>query len=43
MAKIIRMLILDFVAQLAAALARGDGYIMGATGQDPSKWSPGSW
>lgn len=43
MAKIIRMPILDFVAQLAAALTRGDGYIMGATGQDPSKWSPGSW
>lgn len=43
MAKIIRMPILDFVAQLAAALARGDGYIMSATGQDPRGWATGSW
>ena len=43
MTKILRMPIPDFVAQLAAALARGDGYIMGATGQDPRKWATGSW
>ena len=32
-----------FVEQLAAALNRKDGYIMGATGQDPKKWSTNSW
>ena len=43
MANIKRMPIGMFVAELKAALARGDGYIMGATGQDPSKWSESSW
>lgn len=38
-----RMPIGQFVAQLEAALNRKDGYIMGATGQDPKKWSTGSW
>lgn len=38
-----RMPIAQFVAQLAAALARGDGYIMGARGQDPRKWAEDSW
>ena len=38
-----RMPIGLFVAQLEAALNRKDGYIMGATGQDPKKWSTGSW
>ena len=33
----------EFVAQLKAALNRKDGYIMGATGQDPKKWSKTSW
>lgn len=32
-----------FVQQLAAALNRHDGYIMGATGQDPRKWAVNSW
>ena len=38
-----RMPIGLFVSQLEAALNRKDGYIMGATGQDPKKWSTGSW
>lgn len=33
----------QFVAELKAALARKDGYIMGATGQDPKKWATTSW
>ena len=37
------MAIKAFVAGLAAALNRKDGYIMGATGQDPKKWSKDSW
>lgn len=32
-----------FVAELEKALNRKDGYIMGATGQDPKKWSKTSW
>ena len=32
-----------FVQQLAAAYERGDGYIMGARGQDPRKWAKDSW
>ena len=31
-----------FAQQLGQALARGDGYIMGATGQDPKKWAANS-
>ena len=38
-----RMPIAQFVAQLAAALARGGRYIMGARGQDPRKWAEDSW
>lgn len=33
----------QFVRELNAALARKDGYIMGATGQNPKKWSTSSW
>ena len=40
---ITRMPIELFVSQLEAALNRKDGYIMGATGQDPKKWSTTSW
>jgi hypothetical protein len=32
-----------FMSEVRAALKRGDGYIMGATGQDPQKWSKSSW
>ena len=32
-----------FVQQLAAAYERGDGYIMGARGQDPRKWAKDYW
>lgn len=32
-----------FVTELEAALNRKDGYIMGAKGQDPKKWSASSW
>ena len=42
MAKLM-MPILSFIAQLVMALNRGDGYIMGATGQDPKSWSKDSW
>ena len=38
-----RILTTVLVTALEAALARGDGYIMGATGQDPRKWATGSW
>lgn len=38
-----RMPIGSFVEQLEAALNRKDGYIMGATGQNPKKWSVNSW
>ena len=43
MANIARMPIAAFVGELAAALARKDGYIMGATGQDPKDWPKDSW
>lgn len=33
----------QFVSELYAAYKRKDGYIMGATGQNPKKWSPNSW
>lgn len=42
MAKML-MPILNFIGQLVAALTRKDGYIMGATGQDPKKWGANSW
>lgn len=32
-----------FVSQLREALNRKDGYIMGATGQNPKKWAANSW
>lgn len=32
-----------FVEELREAVARKDGYIMGATGQNPKKWSVNSW
>ena len=32
-----------FVQQIGEALARGDGYIMGATGQNPRRWKKDSW
>ena len=32
-----------FVQQLAEALRRKDGYIMGATGQNPRRWKKDSW
>lgn len=32
-----------FMKELVAAEARDDGYIMGAKGQDPKKWSKNSW
>ena len=38
-----KMPIGTFVAQLQEAVARKDGYIMGATGQDPKKWTTTSW
>ena len=38
-----RVPVTQFVQQLAAALNRGDGYIMGARGQDPKKWAKNSW
>lgn len=38
-----RMPISLFVTELRAAHARKDGYIMGATGQNPKKWSQNSW
>lgn len=38
-----RMPIGQFVAELIKAEARKDGYIMGAKGQDPKKWSTSSW
>lgn len=32
-----------FLSELGNALNRKDGYIMGATGQDPKKWTTNSW
>ena len=38
-----KMPIARFVSELEAALKRKDGYIMGAKGQNPKKWSKSSW
>lgn len=38
-----KMPIEAFLAELRKAVEREDGYIMGATGQDPKKWSVTSW
>lgn len=38
-----KMPIGQFVAALKAAYDRKDGYIMGATGQNPKKWAANSW
>lgn len=38
-----RMPIGLFMAQCEAALNRKDGYIMGATGQNPKNWAKNSW
>ena len=32
-----------FVQGIGEAYERGDGYIMGATGQNPRKWKVDSW
>ena len=37
------MPISTFVAEIYAAYKRKDGYIMGATGQNPKKWAVNSW
>ncbi len=38
-----KMPIGQFVSDIYAAYKRGDGYIMGATGQNPKKWATNSW
>ena len=38
-----RMPIGQFMTEVRAALKRKDGYIMGATGQNPKKWATNSW
>lgn len=38
-----KMPIGQFMAEVRAALNRKDGYIMGATGQNPKKWATNSW
>lgn len=38
-----KMPINQFVGELKNAYNRADGYIMGATGQNPKKWSTTSW
>lgn len=38
-----RMPIGQFVQQIGAAYHRKDGYIMGATGQNPRRWKVNSW
>ena len=38
-----KMPIAAFVSELEAALKRKDGYIMGATGQNPKNWKTTSW
>lgn len=38
-----RMPVKLFVRQLGEAYERGDGYIMGATGQNPRRWKKDSW
>ena len=40
---IVRMPVGQFMEGVRAALARGDGYIMGTTGQDPKQWAADSW
>lgn len=40
---ITKMPIGTFVSELKAAKDRKDGYIMGATGQNPKKWAATSW
>lgn len=37
------MPIATFVSEIYAAYKRKDGYIMGATGQNPKKWAVNSW
>ena len=39
----VRMPISSFVQQIGEAWERGDGYIMGATGQNPRRWKKDSW
>lgn len=38
-----KMPIGQYMAEVEKALNRKDGYIMGATGQDPKKWATTSW
>lgn len=38
-----KMPISSFVTELRNAWKRGDGYIMGSTGQNPKKWAKNSW
>lgn len=38
-----RMPISKFMTEVRAAQKRKDGYIMGATGQNPKKWAANSW
>ena len=40
---IVRMPIGPFMEGVRAAFERGDGYIMGATGQNPKNWAADSW
>lgn len=40
---VVRMPIDRFMDGVRAALKRGDGYIMGATGQNPKSWAADSW
>lgn len=43
MAENMLMPIGQFVLEIEKAYKRGDGYIMGATGQNPRKWATTSW
>ena len=38
-----KMPIGSFVSNLYQCYKRGDGYIMGSTGQNPKKWATNSW
>lgn len=38
-----KMPISKFVSEIYAAYKRKDGYILGATGQNPKKWATNSW
>ena len=40
---IVRMPVGSFMEGVRAAFERGDGYIMGATGQNPKNWAADSW